>query len=168
MGSGDNQAGVELSLRPTLIITASNNDIKDPDLRTRFTVIEFPKPTEQQLRSCALSLLKDSGFDRSFFNRDGETLKQVYEDDFNRMLRASTQFRAIQQHIPFLLTAWREGQDIKPYFQTDRKKQTKEKNMEISEKTEEKDRQKSKTAKSKKDVKKNKRHISNKMKMVSL
>lgn len=48
-GGGLEGFGINLKMPPALIFVASNEEIKDPALKTRFDVIEFPSPKKETL-----------------------------------------------------------------------------------------------------------------------
>jgi len=59
-GSGMDGTGVDLKLPPTLIFVASNEDITDPALASRFDTIKFPMPKVSSLAYCAENIIKKS------------------------------------------------------------------------------------------------------------
>lgn len=59
-GSGMDGTGVDLKLPPTLIFVASNEDITDPALASRFDTIKFPMPKVSALAYCAENIIKKS------------------------------------------------------------------------------------------------------------
>lgn len=59
-GSGMDGTGVDLKLPPTLIFVASNEDITDPALASRFDTIKFPTPQAASLASSAMNVIKRS------------------------------------------------------------------------------------------------------------
>lgn len=90
-GAGIEGTGVKLAVPPMLIFVASNEEIKDPALKTRFDSIDFPLPkkdrligfarevaAESQLLSDRVGKLEGSGFD--FDTWVGETKIKNFRD----------------------------------------------------------------------------------------
>jgi hypothetical protein len=59
-GSGIDGTGINLKLPPMLIFVASNEEIKDPALESRFDIIQYPTPMPKLLIDHALLVVKNS------------------------------------------------------------------------------------------------------------
>ncbi|HBS48392.1 TPA: hypothetical protein DEO28_00245 [Candidatus Dependentiae bacterium] len=87
-GRGLEGSGINLKMPPMLIILASNEQIKDPALKKRFDVIEFPSPKKETLILFAQEIAENSKFlqelqiDTSRFNF-GEWLDASHINNFN-------------------------------------------------------------------------------------
>lgn len=59
-GSGIEGTGITLKMPPMLIFVASNDEIKNPALKSRFDTIKYPLPKEDTLATHALNTIKRS------------------------------------------------------------------------------------------------------------
>jgi len=59
-GSGMDGTGIDLKLPPMLIFVASNAEISDPALASRFDTIDYPMPLQSSLVDHALQMIKNS------------------------------------------------------------------------------------------------------------
>lgn len=101
-GNGSDGSGLKLDLPPMLVIVASNKEIKDDALASRFDLISFPKPKAETLESKAISLLENSEFVKNF----GEFYSNNKESIKNRILekiRSIKNFRALSSQMACIL-----------------------------------------------------------------
>lgn len=86
-GSGIDGSGINLQIPPMLIFVASNEEIKDSALKTRFDSIDFPKPKKERLIEYAKEiasksqLIEEKHIDLEDFNFT-EWLEQSKADNF--------------------------------------------------------------------------------------
>ncbi len=59
-GDGMEGTGIKLNMPPTLIFVASNDEIKDPALKSRFDTIKYPLPKPEALETHARNTIKRS------------------------------------------------------------------------------------------------------------
>lgn len=59
-GDGIEGTGINLNMPPMLIFVASNDEIKDPALKSRFDTIKYPLPKPEALKTHALNTIKRS------------------------------------------------------------------------------------------------------------
>lgn len=59
-GNGPDGAGIELAIPPILVFVASNEDIRDDALASRFDIIHYPRPTQELLCAYARAMINNS------------------------------------------------------------------------------------------------------------
>jgi len=99
-GNGIDGSGIELEIPPMLIFVASNEEIKDPALKTRFDSIDFPMPTKERL----LQYAKDVAAESNLITENNIRLDSF---DFEKWLKESevNNFRDVaSQIVPAILS----------------------------------------------------------------
>lgn len=109
-GAGQDGTGIELDLPPMLVIVASNNEIKDDALKSRFDCITFPKPKKETLQNYAryLALENELAAEIEDLKNDNQ-LAQKYEELLMEAIKETSNFREIQSIVPTILNKWEES-----------------------------------------------------------
>ncbi len=111
-GGGIEGAGIKLKLPPMLIFVASNEEIKDAALKSRFDTILFPSPTQQTLTCHAQEIVRENGFLRSQNLADKTIDIAQLTADFIREEEIKN-FREVKSKIiPFILSKIRARQQL--------------------------------------------------------
>lgn len=88
-GNGLEGSGIDLKLPPMLIFVASNEEITNAALKTRFDTIEFPMPKKEKLITYAQEcILQNDLIKNSFVNKRSINLDN-FDFDFNAWLEES-------------------------------------------------------------------------------
>lgn len=108
-GAGQDGTGIELDLPPMLVIVASNNEIKEDALRSRFDCITFPKPKKETLQNYAHHLAINNELSDEIENlKEGDQLAEKYSEALMGAIKNATNFREIESIVPTILNKWEE------------------------------------------------------------
>ncbi len=100
-GDGIEGTGINLNMSPILVFVASNDEIKDPALKSRFDTIKYPLPKPEALKAHALNTIKRSSIlDHSITPSEDNVstwLKNSSINDFRHVEANVEQFILSQQ-----------------------------------------------------------------------
>ncbi|MCF7800017.1 hypothetical protein K9L05_04100 [Candidatus Babeliales bacterium] len=88
-GNGLEGSGINLKLPPMLIFVASNEEIKDAALKTRFDSIEFPMPKKEKLISYAEECIEQNDLIKNNFSNKRDINLGNFNFDFNAWIEES-------------------------------------------------------------------------------
>jgi len=100
-GNGLEGSGINLALPPMLIFVASNEEIKDAALKTRFDAIEFPIPKKEKLISYAKECITQNDLIKNSFLNKRDINLDSFNFDFNAWIEESkvNNFRDVASNI---------------------------------------------------------------------
>jgi hypothetical protein len=108
-GTGIDGTGVKLDVPPMLVIVASNNEIKEPALKSRFDCIDFPMPTEAALQNYAGQLAFAHELADEIENfKNGDQIAENYRGKLLEAIKQATNFREIESIVPAKMVEWEE------------------------------------------------------------
>lgn len=106
-GTDANGSGLKFNIPHMLIIIASNEEIKDPALKSRFDSIGFPMPKEETFLKHAQYLLENSKFVKKYPNYYNQESDRINTELING-IQDLNNFRAIKSRVERLLADWKE------------------------------------------------------------
>lgn len=108
-GAGIDGTGVDLPVPLMLTLVASNKEITDEALKSRFDCVNFPMPKKDSLITYAHRLIRKhplSGQIEGLLN--GQRVSEKFTGGIMKVLGDSKSFRDIESTIPALLSEWYE------------------------------------------------------------
>jgi GTPase SAR1 family protein len=101
--------GVKRDVPLMLVIVASNNEIKEPALKSRFDCIDFPMPTEAALQNYAGQLAFAHELADEIENfKNGNQIAENYRGKLLEAIKEATNFREIESIVPAKMVEWEE------------------------------------------------------------